>query len=347
VRDLFGKGGDMSIDTSRRRLVLAALCAAGGAGSAAGLAAASIRQGAGSDYPTRPVRLIVPLPPGGGADIVARLICSQLSQRLGQQVLVENKGGGGGVIAAELVAHADADGYTLLLGTATTHAIDVSLIKKLGYDPVKDFAPISLVASLPLILVLNPSVPVDSLQELIVYARARPGKLNFGSTSNGSSIHLAGEMLNMVAGIEVVHIPYKGAAPALTDLLGGRFTFMFTTIPPVLQYVRSGQLKALAVASAARTPLMPELPTTAEAGAPGVEASSWNGILAPAGTPREVVKRLNKEVVAIMQAPEMRQRLLALGVEAKDDTPEEFAAFMKQDTDRYAKVVKVSGAKID
>jgi tripartite-type tricarboxylate transporter receptor subunit TctC len=293
------------------------------------------------------VKLVVPLPPGGGADIVARLIADRLGKRLGQQVLIENRGGGSGTIGAVEVAHASPDGYTLFLGTATTHAIISSLVHKLGYDPVKDFTPITLVADLPLILVVNSSVPVNSLQELIAYARARPGKMNFGSTSNGSSIHLAGEMLNIVAGIKAVHIPYKGAAPALTDLLGGRFSFMFSTIPPVLQYVKNGQLKALAVASAERTPLMPDLPTTAQAGAPGVLASSWNGVMAPAGTPQDIIKLLNREIVAIMKTPDMQKRLLTLGVEAKYDTPEEFTAFMQRETDRYAKVVKVSGAKID
>jgi tripartite-type tricarboxylate transporter receptor subunit TctC len=336
-----------NINTSRRSLVVFALCAAVCSMPVAARAAPAAETAGVGGYPNRPLKLVVPLPPGGGADIVARLIADRLGRRLGQQVLIENRGGGSGTIGAAEVAHANPDGYTLLLGTATTHAIIISLVKKLGYDPIKDFTPITLVADLPLILVVNSSVPVNSLQELIAYARARPGKMNFGSTSNGSSIHLAGEMLNIVAGIKVVHVPYKGAAPALTDLLGGRFSFMFSTIPPVLQYVKNGQLKALAVASTQRTPLMPDLPTTAQAGAPGVLASSWNGILAPAGTPEDIIKLLNREIVTIMKTPDMEKRLLTLGVEAKYDTPAEFAAFMTRETERYAKVVQVSGAKID
>jgi tripartite-type tricarboxylate transporter receptor subunit TctC len=334
-----------NINRTRRNFAVSILFVAAMAGPMAAWAAPAATTASG--YPNRPLKLVVPLPPGGGADIVARLIADRLGKRLGQQVLIENRGGGSGTIGAVEVAHATPDGYTLFLGTATTHAIISSLVQKLGYDPVKDFTPITLVADLPLILVVNSSVPVNSLQELIAYARARPGKMNFGSTSNGSSIHLAGEMLNIVGGIKVVHIPYKGAAPALTDLLGGRFSFMFSTIPPVLQYVKNGQLKALAVASAERTPLMPDLPTTAQAGAPGVLASSWNGVMAPAGTPQDIIKLLNREIVTIMKTPDMQKRLLTLGVEAKYDTPEEFTVFMQRETERYAKVVKVSGAKID
>ena len=221
-------------------------------------------------YPSRPIRFIVPLPAGGGADIVARIVAERLTKSLGQQVLVDNRAGGGTVIGADLAAKSPPDGYTLLLGTATTHAINASLVRKLPYDPVRDFTPITLVAVLPQIIVSHPSLPVVSLQEFIALARKRPGEIFFASTGNGSANHLGGEMLNVVAGLRNVHVPYKGAAPALTDLLAGQVQFMFTTIPPALPHVKARRLRALAVANAKRSFLLPDLPTTAESGAPGV-----------------------------------------------------------------------------
>jgi len=331
------------IDLARRRLVAAALLGASGFARAATKATLAD----GSSYPSHSVRFVVPLPAGGGADIVARLIAEHLSTSMGEAFVVDNKPGGGTVIGAEIVAQAPPNGYTLLLGTATTHAINISLLKKLPYDPIKDFEPIALVAILPLILVVNPSVPVNSLPELIAYARKNPGKLNFASTGNGSSIHLAGEMLKMVAGIDIVHVPYKGASPALTDLLGGQVQFMFTTIPPALPHVKAGKLKALAVASAKRSSILPDLPTTAEGGAPGVEAASWNGVLAPAKTPVEIVRALNHELGLVMQIPEVIDKLKVAGVEPAFDSPEEFAAFIASETARYAKVVQVSHAHVD
>lgn len=298
-------------------------------------------------YPTRPVRIIVPLPAGGGADIVARIVAEQLTKSLGQQVLVDNRPGGGTVIGADLAAKAPPDGYTLLLGTATTHAINASLVKKLPYDPIRDFSPITLVAVLPQIIVSHPSLPVESLKELIALARKRPGEIFFASTGNGSANHLGGEMLNAVAGLKNVHVPYKGAAPALTDLLAGQVQFMFTTIPPALPHVRSGRLRALAVANARRSSLLPDLPTTAENGAPGVEASSWNGVLAPAGTPRDIIARLHAEIASVMKLPGVSDRLASAGVEPMLTTPEEFAAYIESETARYAKVVRSSGARVD
>ena len=298
-------------------------------------------------YPTRPIRFIVPLPPGGGADLVARIISEQLTKILGQQVLVDNRPGGGTVIGADLAAKAPPDGYTLLLGTATTHAINASLVRKLPYDPVRDFAPITLVAVLPQIIVSHPSLPVASLKELIALARKRPGEIFFASTGNGSANHLGGEMLNAVAGLKNVHVPYKGAAPALTDLLAGQVQFMFTTIPPALPHVKSGRLRALAVANARRSSLLPDLSTTAENGAPGVEASSWNGVLVPAGAPRDIIAKLHTEISAVMKLPGVGGRLASAGVEPTLTTPEEFAAFIESETARYAKVVKSSGARVD
>ncbi|HSQ04535.1 MAG TPA: tripartite tricarboxylate transporter substrate binding protein [Burkholderiales bacterium] len=298
-------------------------------------------------YPNRAIRFVVPLPPGGGADLVARTIAERLAKNLGQQVIVDNRPGGGTVIGAELVAHAPPDGYTLLLGTATTHAINASLVKKLPYDPVRDFSPVSLVAILPLILVAHPSLPANSLSDLIALARKRPEEIFFASTGNGSSIHLAGEMLNVVGKVHMVHVPYKGAAPALTDLLAGQVQFMFTTIPPALPHVKSGRLKALVVANARRTALLPDLPTTAEAGAPGVEASSWNGVLVPAGTAGDIVNLLHDELVKIMNLAEVRTRLATAGVEPVTNSPAEFAAYIGTETVRYAAVVKASRARVD
>ncbi len=332
------------VDVVRRRLVAASLL--GAAGLARGVTRVSLP--GGGVYPDRPVRFVVPLPPGGGADIVARLVAEQLGQNMGASFVVDNKPGGGTVIGAEAVAHAPPDGYTLLLGTATTHAINISLLGKLPYDPVKDFEPISLIAVLPLILVVNPAVlPVNSLQELIDYARKNPGKVNFASTGNGSSIHLAGEMLKMVAGLDMTHVPYKGAAPALTDLLGGQVQFMFTTIPPALPHVKSGKLRALCVANAKRSSILPDLPTTAEAGAPGVEASSWNGVLAPARTPAAIVQALDLQLASVMQVPEIVAKLKVDGTEPFYLPAPEFAAFMARETERYRKVVLASHAHVD
>ena len=298
-------------------------------------------------YPNRPLRFIVPLPPGGGADLVARLIAERLGKNLGQQVLVDNRAGGGTVIGADLAAKSTPDGYTLLLGTATTHAINSSLVKKLPYDQIRDFAPVTLVAILPLILVAHPSLPANSVRELIALARKRPGEINFASTGNGSTIHLAGEMLKTVGNVNMVHVPYKGAAPALTDLLSGQVQFMFTTIPPALPHVKTGRLRAFAVANSKRSALLPELPTTAEAGAPGVEASSWNGVLVRSGTAPSIVARLQIEISSVVALPEIRERLAAVGVEPLSSTPDEFAKFIAAETARYAKVVQASGANVD
>jgi tripartite-type tricarboxylate transporter receptor subunit TctC len=299
------------------------------------------------NYPTRPIRFIVPLPPGGGADLVARVVAERLSKNLAQQVLVDNRAGGGTVIGADLAAKSAPDGYTLLLGTATTHAINSSLVKKLPYDPVRDFSPISLVAVLPQIIVAHPSLPANTLPELIALARKRPGEILFASTGNGSANHLGAEMLKSVAGLNMVHVPYKGAGPSVTDLLAGHTQFMFTTIPPALPHVRSSRLKALAVAHSKRSALLPHLPTTAEGGAPGVEASSWNGVLARAGTPQAVITRLHSELSAIMNQADLRDRLAAAGVEPMLNTPDEFAKYIASETARYAKVITFSGARIE
>ena len=300
-----------------------------------------------ANYPNRPVRFIVPLAPGGGADVVARIIAERLSKGLGQQVVVDNRAGGGTVIGADLEAKSPADGYSWLLGTANTHAINASLVKKLPYDPVKDFAPIALVAALPQIVVVHPSLPVTTLREFIALAKQRPGEIFFGSPGNGSNNQLGAEMLNQVAGLKTVHVPYKGAGPAVVDLLAGHLQYMFTTIPPALPHVKAGRLRALAVASIKRSTLLPELPTTAEQGAKGVEASSWNGVMVPAGTPREIIARLYTEIAVVMKMPDVIERLAGAGVEPMLMAPDEFAAYMEAETARYAKVVRISGAHVD
>ena len=314
---------------------------------ALGLPALAPSAFAQSDYPSRPIRLICPLPPGGGADLVARLVAERLSKNLNQQVLVDNRAGGGTVIGADLAAKSAPDGYTLLLGTATTHAINASLVKKLPYDPVRDFSPVSLVAVLPQIIVAHPSLPANTLPELVALARARPGEILFASTGNGSANHLGAEMLKSVAKINMVHVPYKGAGPSVTDLLAGQTQFMFTTIPPALPHVKGGKLKALAVAHSKRSALLPQLPTTGEGGAPGVEASSWNGILVRAGTPQTVITRLHGELSTVMTQLELRDKLAAAGVEPMLNSPAEFAAYISSETARYAKVIASSGARID
>ena len=315
---------------------------------AAGLLSALVFAAAqAQNYPAKPIRFIVPIAPGGGADLVARVIAERLSRKLGQQVVVENRAGGGTVIGAEFVARSPADGYTWLLGTATSHAINASLVTKLPYDPVKDFAPIALVAVLPQIIVTHPALPVATLNDFIALAKKRPGEILFGSPGNGSNNQLGAEMLNSVAGIKTMHVPYKGAGPAITDLLAGHLQFMFTTIPPALPQVKAGRLRALAVAGAKRSTLLPELPTTAEQGARGVEAASWNGILLPAGAPREIVIRLHAEIGVVMKQPEVIERLAGAGVEPAMMSPEEFAAYIESETARYAKVVKSSGARVD
>jgi tripartite-type tricarboxylate transporter receptor subunit TctC len=299
-------------------------------------------------YPSKPIRLVVPYPPGGPLDIMARALGQKLTEAWSQPVVVDNRAGAGGNIGADLVAKSPADGYTLLMGAVATHAINPSLYGKIPYDPVKDFAPVALVAQVPNILVVNPSVPARSVRELIELARARPGYLNFGSGSTGSTGHLAGELFNTMAGVKMVHIPYKGAAPATTDLLAGQVQLMFDNLASALPNVKAGKLRALAVTTLARSPAMPELPTIAESGLPGFDLTTWFGIMAPAGTPPEIVVKLNAEIVRALNAKDMRERLEKMGAEPPaNNTPENFAAFIRTEAAKYAKVVKDSGAKVE
>jgi tripartite-type tricarboxylate transporter receptor subunit TctC len=298
-------------------------------------------------YPKQPLTLVVPFPAGGPTDAMARLLAQKLSERLGQQVVIDNRGGAGGGIAAELVARAPADGHTLFFGTTGTMSINPSLYKKLRYDPVKDFAPVSLMATTMNVLVVNPEVPAKNLAELVQLAKGKPGELAYGSAGNGSSNHLSGELFKSIAGIQISHVPYRGSSPALVDLLGGRIAMMFDTIAVQTQNIAAGKVRALAVTGPKRSPLLPEVPTAQEAGLKGFDVTIWFGVLAPAGTPAPIIERLNREMVAVMATDEMRKRMQADGAEARTTTPAEFAALIKQDTAKWAPVVKASGATLD
>jgi tripartite-type tricarboxylate transporter receptor subunit TctC len=303
--------------------------------------------GSAQTYPSKPIRLVVPFPPGGSLDVVARAIGQKLSEAWGQPVVIDNRPGAGGNIGADLVAKSTPDGYTILEGALSTHAVNVSLYSKMPYDPVRDFAPITLVAITPNVLVVSPSFPADSVPELIAYAKAHPGKLSFGSGSNGSAGHLAGELFKSEAGVDMVHVPYKGAAPALQALLAGDTQLMFDNLANSMPQMKAGRLKALAVTTAKRSALAPELPTLAETGLPGFDIYTWWGFMAPAGTPKEILAKWNAEVARILGTPEMKQFFAQQGAEPAPTTPEQFAALIKSEIPKYAKIVKASGAKID
>jgi tripartite-type tricarboxylate transporter receptor subunit TctC len=298
-------------------------------------------------YPSKAIQFIVPFPPGGATDIVARVVGQKLAERLGQPVVIDNRPGAGGNIAAALAAKAATDGHTIFMGTISTHAINQSLYTKLTFDPVKDFVPVSLLTSVPLILVVNPDLQVTSVKDLIALAQSKPGSLNYASPGAGTALHMAGELFKMLAGVDMVHVPYKGSAPALTDLIGGRVSLMFDTTLSAFPHIKSGKLRALAVTAGRRSAALPELPTVAESGIPGFEVSAWNGVLAPAGTAREIVIRLASEIAAIMKLPDVRERLAGQGAEPIGSTPEAFAAHIAGETAKWAKVVKASGARAD
>ncbi len=315
---------------------------------AAGLAAAFLAQPAlAQSYPVKPIRLIVPFAAGGGNDNVARLVGKRLGETLGQPVIVDNRPGAGGVVGAELAAKSAPDGYTLFLGGVGSHAINPGLIKNLPYDPVKDFAPVELLAQAPLVLVVHSSVPARDIAELIAYARQNPGKLNFASNGNGSSSQLAAVMFESMAGIDMVHVPYKGLSPALTDLLSGQVQLMFSSVVAILPHIKAGKLRGLAVTGTKRLALLPGLPTIAESGFPGYEASSWYGILAPAGTPRDIVARLNAELSKALEQPEVRSSLLAEGAEPVGGTPEQFAAHIRAEKERLGKVIRDAKIRLE
>ena len=297
-------------------------------------------------YPVKPVKVIVPYPPGGPTDIVARVVFQQVSDSTGQQFVVENRAGAGGNIGAEAVARAPADGYTLLVAT-TAHAINMSLFKNLNYDVLKDFAPVTLLTQGPLVLVATPAFPAANVRELIALAKAKPNTLNFASSGNGQSTHLSGELFNTMAGIKLAHVPYKGSAPALTDVIGGQVPLMFDTMLSAMPFVKSGKLRALAVTSAQRSPAAPELPTVAESGLPGYEVVAWNGLLAPAGTPKAVIDRLSEELAKAMAVAQVREKFSVQGFTASWDTPEQFGGFLRSEVAKWTKTVKASGATLD
>jgi tripartite-type tricarboxylate transporter receptor subunit TctC len=297
------------------------------------------------DYPNRPIRLVVTVPPGGAADFIARLVGGKVSESLGQPVVVENRGGAGGTIAADAVAKAPPDGYTLLQNSITTHGVGPHLYSKLPYDPVKDFAAVSALAVLPLVMAVNAEVPVRSVDEIIAHSKTKP--LNFASSGNGGAPHMAAELFKSVTGAPMTHVPYKGSGPAVADLVGGRVQIMFDAAPSLIAHIRSGKLRVLAAASPQRNRLLPEAPTFAELGYPKVAVSLWYGLLAPAGTPRSAINKLNSEVTKILQSPDVRERLLAQGAEPMPGTPEAFASFMQEEMAKWAPVVKQAGVKLD
>ena len=325
--------------TRRNALSLAAVAA---------LAAAPFSTAFAQDaWPTRAITIIVPFSAGGTTDIVARFAGQALSQELGQPVIIDNRPGAGGNIGAQAVARAPADGYTLVMGTVGTHAINPSLYKKMPYDHIKDFAPISRVTAVPNVLIANPSQPYKTVKELIAYGKANPDKLTFASSGSGTSIHLAGELFKSMTGITMQHIPYKGSSPALTDLMAGQTNIMFDNLPSAIQFIKAGKLRPIAVTTIKRAPQFPDLPTIDEAGVPGFDASSWFGLLAPANTPPAVIKRIDDALIKAMATTDLKKKIIEQGGEPIAETPDKFAAFIQTETVKWAKVVKESGASVD
>ena len=298
-------------------------------------------------YPNRPLRAIVPVAPGGGTDTTGRLIAAKLGEALGQQIVVENRPGAGGSVGADNAAKATPDGYTLLIGSIATHAVNPVLYRKLPYDHVKDFAPISMIGTAPNVLVVHPSLPAKTLAEFIAYAKANPGKINYGSSGIGSPPHLSMELLRSMTGINVVHVPYKGAGPALADLLGGQVQAMCTSLAGQIGYIKSGRIRALGVTTAQRNAQLPDVPTIIEGGVPGYEVTIWYALFAPAAVPKPIIARLNAEMVKLLNAPDMKERMTLHGLDAASSTPAELAAFVKAETAKWAKAAKDSGTTID
>jgi tripartite-type tricarboxylate transporter receptor subunit TctC len=335
----------LSISTRRLMLTSCALAA---------LMAAAMPAQAQGAWPTKPVRIVVPFAPGGTTDILARAVAPELSKAFGQQFIVENRAGAGGNIGAEIVAKAPADGYTLLMGTVGTHGINKALYSKMPFDPQKDFAPITLVAGVPNVMVVNSEKAaargINNVQDFIAYAKANPGKLNMASSGNGTSIHLAGELFKSMSGIYMIHFPYGGSGPALLSLSGGDMDVMFDNLPSSMQLIKAGRLKALAVTSGQRSAALPDVPTVEQAGGPalkGFEASSWFGLLAPAGTPPEIANRIQQEVARALGTPAIKEKMLAQGAIPSGNTPAEFAKLIDAEIRKWAQVVKASGAKVD
>lgn len=322
------------------------ILAAAAVAAALGIAAApAVAQG---NYPTKPIRLIVAFPPAGSTDIIARLVGQRLSERLGQQVIIDNRGGAGGTIGTEIAARSNADGYTLTMGTTSTHVIAPAAYTNLKYDPIKDFAPITLVASTPYLLVLNPSVKANNLKEFIALAKSQAGKMNYASAGTGSTTHLAMEMLKSTAGIDVVHVPYNGNGPAGTAVLGGQVQALFGSMPAVLPQAKAGKVRPIAVGTAKRSPALPDVPTVAESGYPGFEVSLWLGFFAPRGTPVEILNRLHGELVKIALSPDMKQQFERNGAEAMTNaTSLDLERLIRSEIAKYSKVIKAANIKLD
>jgi tripartite-type tricarboxylate transporter receptor subunit TctC len=308
------------------------------------LVAVAVTTSHAQTYPSRPIRYIVPQAPGGSSDTLARIVTQRVGDGLGQQLVVDNRPGATGIIGAEVVARANPDGYTLLQ-VATSHATNPAMLAKLPYDTVRDFAPVSLLSQQPNIWLAHPSVPVRNIKELIAFARSKPREVNFASSGTGGSQHLAGELLKSMTGIEMTHIPYKGSPPALVDVLAGRVPLMSSTMPPALPHIKSGKVRAIAVTSAKRSPVVPEVPTVAESGVPGYEAIAWQGLVAPAGTPNAVISRINAEFVKALKQPDINAKLNDQGFETVASTPEWFAQYIRSEIAKWSKVIKAAGIK--
>ena len=298
-------------------------------------------------FPDRPLKIVVPYPPGGTTDLLARAVAPRLGERLGQSVVIENKAGAGGVIGAQQVQKSPADGHTLVFATIASHGIIPALQKPAPYDPVKDFAPVTLVAGTPNVLLANPALPVKTLADLLALAKARPGTINFGSTSQGGSPHMSGELMKLMAGLDIVHVPYKGGGPMLIDLIGGQIQIGFDNLPSAIAHVRSGKVRALAVTTVKRWPGAPDIPTMAEAGVPGYEMSAWFGLLAPAGTPRAVTDLLQRHLAAILALPEVQKQFLELGAEPGGLSPDEFGRFIAGERDKWTRVATTGNIKLE
>lgn len=310
------------------------------------LTAAAVAQTGAGNYPNQPIKLMVPWPAGGGVDTTARMISEPLSQRLGQSIVIDNRGGAGGNIGTDLAARSKPDGYNLLMGSISPNAVNVHLYARLGFDPIKDFAPIVYVSAVPNILVVPASSPAKSVKDLIDMARANPGKLNYGSGGVGSSQHLAAVQFMTAAKVELTHVPYKGTAPAEADLVAGHISLMLDTTT-CLPFIAAGKMRALAVASKKRNPALPDVPTFDEVGLTGVYASSWYGLMAPAGTPRPIIDKLNAEANLVLKSPDMQKRMAAFGAEIGGGSPEDFASFISSEIKRYESIVRLSGAKME
>ena len=315
-------------------LALGLLCATGGAAL-------------GQSYPTKPIRMMIGFPPGGGNDIIGRLVAQNLSEALGQQIIVDNRGGASGQLAAELLSRAAPDGYTIMMAHIAAVSILPSLVSKLPYDAQKDFAPVSLSAIGPNLLVVHPSVPVRTVKELIALAKARPGQLQYASPGAGTVQHLAGELFKLQAKVDMLHVPYKGSGQSIVDLIGGHVHLDFDAVPPVINHVRQGKLRALAVTSAKRFSLLPDMPTVEESGVPGFDMSTWWGIVAPAAVSKDIINRLHTEMVKAIRQPDAKEKISGVGADIVGNTPEEFAAFIRTETEKYARIVKAANIKID